>query len=76
MNTTMTRKSILTAIADAYYSLTSREQTVSEFGVWEFVNENELTEEMNNSQPESSFPVATFDNDTEDFEKTYCWFLS
>jgi len=76
MYATVTRKSILTAIAEAYYSLTRREHTVSEFGVWEFVNENELTEEMTSSQPDPDSPVSTSEGEMEDFEKAYCWFLS
>ncbi len=76
MNATVTRKSILTAIADAYYSLTRREYTVSEFGVWESVNESELAEEMTSSQPDPGSPVSTSEGEMEDFEKAYCWFLS
>jgi len=76
MNATTTRKFILTAIADAYYSLTCREPAASEFGVWEFVNESELAEEMSNSQADPCLPESTFDEDAEDFEKAYQWFIS
>ena len=76
MNATTTRKSILTAIADAYYSLTCRESAASEFGVWEFVNENELAEEMSNSQADPCPPESTFEEAAEDFEKAYQWFIS
>ena len=76
MNATTTRKSILTAIADAYYSLTCRESAVSEFGVWEFVNENELAEEMSNSQADPCLPESTVEEAAEDFERAYQWFIS
>lgn len=76
MNATTTRKSILTAIADAYYSLTRTESTASEFGVWEFVNENELAEEMSNSQADPCLPASILEEDAEDFEKAYQWFIS
>ena len=76
MNATTTRKTILAVIADAYYSLTCRESVVSEFGVWEFVNENELAEEMSDSQADPCPPESTFEEDAEDFEKSYQWFIS
>jgi len=76
MNATMTRKSILTAIADAYYSIAIQEQGSSEFGIWEIINENELAEEMSNSQDDPCSPASSSDGNTEDFEKDYCWFLS
>ena len=45
-------------------------------GVWEFIDENELVDEMANSLPIEIPDTPASDIDPEDFEQSTLWFLS
>ena len=81
MNTAVINKSVLSfqsfpAFALADYQTTSQENAPSRRCTWEFIDENELADEMTESLPNPVSNPSAPDVDPEDFEKIYQWFLS